>query len=95
MKKTDIRIRPNGKIEPIAPANLLGDDTYSLEELQTHVLGFIQMLPTTQDIFHVIGNEEASIQNLPVNEVATALAGWTGIGPLYGTIIFVHRSRVV
>lgn len=62
-------IKPNGEHCRIMPAN---GQTFTLEELQEAVGGYIEMI-TVGEAYFVL-NEEGKLNKLPLNNVATAMA---------------------
>lgn len=62
-------IKANGEITEVSPAN--GKD-FKLEELQTIVDGYIEVIWMPEDKIMVI-NEEGKLLKLPVNEKATKI----------------------
>ena len=63
-------IKPDGSVEPYPPRG----KTYTLEELQKAVGGYIQIL-TMPDGKLMVFNEEGKLKGLPPNEAATRLMG--------------------
>lgn len=61
-------IKANGLIRDITPAG----DTFTLEELQEIVGGYIELAWLPHGMVLVV-NEEGKLKNLPVNVVATEL----------------------
>lgn len=59
--------KTNGEIVEVEPKN--GSD-FSLEELQSFVGGYIEVIPLIDNEFMVV-NEEGKLRNLPYNSTAT------------------------
>jgi hypothetical protein len=65
-------IEPSGKTTAVAPKN---GKSFSLEELQGFVHGYIEMLRVSRDgTQRLIVDEEGKLKNYPHNEVATLKA---------------------
>jgi hypothetical protein len=64
-------IKPDGTIQEVVPAN---GKTFTLDELQHHVGGYIEILrmPGTGKAMMIV-NEEGKLKSLPYNDVATKL----------------------
>lgn len=70
----------DGTQEPIAP----GDNrrTFKLEEMQKAVGGYIEVVSVYLDPNHLlIVDEEGLLKHLPLNHIATLLAGRAIVGP--------------
>mgnify|MGYP001576913111 CR=1 FL=1 len=64
-------IKPDGSVEPYPPKG----KTYTLEELQKAVGGYIEILHPPDRALLMVINEEGKLQGLPPNEAATRLMG--------------------
>ena len=63
--------------------------TFSLDELQEYVGGFIEILPIDADRM-AVANDEGRIRQMPMNPVASKAAGYLLVGP----ILVVSRGEI-
>ena len=80
----------DGREKFIEPKN--GTD-FSLEELQTIVGGYIEIVPLGDNRIMVV-NEEGHLQNLPTNLVASFITAQFGIFDIVGNVLVCHSSMV-
>jgi hypothetical protein len=73
----NVVMHPDGRITPIAPAN---GKTYTLEELQALVGGYIEIVPMDKGRYAVV-NEEGMFLGLDLNPGASLLLGTAIVGP--------------
>jgi hypothetical protein len=78
MHKTATRSKPKamlipvkGDPKPIEPAN---GETFTLEELQTYVGGYVEVMPLRSPAKILVVNEEGKLHGLPVNFKASKIA---------------------
>lgn len=64
-------IKPDGSVEPYPPKG----KTYTLEELQKAVGGYIEILHPPDPKLLMVVNEEGKLKGLPNNDEATRLMG--------------------
>ena len=64
-------IKPDGAVEPYPPQG----KTYTLEEMQKAVGGYIEILHPPDPRLLMVINEEGKLKGLPLNEAATRLMG--------------------
>jgi len=74
---TNVVMHPDGRITSIAPKD---GKTYSLEELQALVGGYIELVPMDKSRYAVV-NEEGMFLGFDVNPGASLLLGTTIVGP--------------
>jgi hypothetical protein len=80
MKLDNVRITPEGNIEPVAlPAN--ARKGHSLEAMQSLVGGLIQVLHLDGGRIMLL-DEEGLLKGLDLNPVASRLAGMGVVGPV-------------
>ena len=75
------KLLTNGDTELVSPAN---GSQFTLEELQEHVGGYIQLIHTPGGRLLVI-DEEGKLKNKPINERATGIL--RSCGPVTGDCI--------
>jgi hypothetical protein len=78
-------IKADGSIEQMNPSN--GID-FSLKELQEAVGGYIEMVYLPNGIMVV--NEEGLLKGLPLNQLASQLAGQ----PIVGNVLVCDREQI-
>ena len=78
-------IYANGEQTAVSPSN----GTFSLNELQTYVEGFIEIVPI-DDARMAIVNDEGLLKKMPMNPVASQVAGRLLVGP----VLIVSPSEV-
>lgn len=66
-------LHPDGRVEEYPPTG----ETYTLEEMQSAVGGYIEIVRLKHGILMVV-NEEGKLQQLPHNEIATGI--WQSAG---------------
>ena len=74
---TNVIMHTDGTITPITPKR---GKTYSLEELQSYVGGYIELLPLEKSRYAVV-NEEGMLHDLAINPGASLLLGQKIVGP--------------
>ena len=74
---THVIMHTDGTLTPITPKK---GTTYSLEELQALVGGYIEMLPLEKNRYAVV-NEEGMLHGLDLNPSASLLLGQKIVGP--------------
>ncbi len=62
-----------------------------LEHLQKAVGGYIEVVPSIQEGYSVVCNEEGKLQNLPINYKATMLH-WHHNDPLCGDVVIIRTK---
>jgi hypothetical protein len=84
-------IDPDGNVTEVSPAN---GSTFSLEELQAFVGGYIQIIGVSNDRLCVM-NEEGKLIGLPPNLPATAIVDslWAD-DYLAGTVLFCDSKEI-
>jgi hypothetical protein len=60
-------IKTDGSVQTIKPLN---NETFSLQELQGFVGGYIEIISLKDNTYMVL-NEEGKLEGLPINDVAT------------------------
>jgi len=80
-------IKADGTEKEVTPKS---GNTFSLDELQTFVDGYIEMCTSTDNRWMVV-NEEGKLKGLPVNEKATQLYGRD---TLVGDILVCDKSQL-
>lgn len=66
-----------------------------LPELQAAVGGFVEFAPVFGSPYQeVMLNEEGKLKSLPVNQVATQMAGWMGRDYICGTAVFFKTKEL-
>ncbi len=86
---SDFVVEPSELIRTVEPSN---GSSYSLEELQVFVGGYVQQIPSALESngVQVWANEDGTLIGLAGNPVASALAGVH----LVGTVLFARSGRV-
>lgn len=88
-----ILIKPNGKEQKVSPAH---GKTFTLEELQEYVGGYIEALYLRNDKIMFV-DEDGKLKNYPINQKATDIAqGQTWIAPwdmIVGTVIITDKNE--
>lgn len=64
-----------------------------LEHLQKAVGGYIEVVPSTQDGYSIVCNEEGKLNNLPINYKATMLH-WHHNDPLCGDVVIIRTNEL-
>ena len=67
----------DGKSEDVSPAN---NRSFSLEELQKLVGGYIELIRLPLDKSTMVVNEEGLLHDLPFNSLASSIAGRHVVG---------------
>tara|TARA_B100001173_G_C15984003_1_gene545882 strand:- start:453 stop:722 length:270 start_codon:yes stop_codon:yes gene_type:complete len=83
-------INTYGDVKSVKPKN---NNTFSLKELQGYVNGYIQILKTRDDRFMIV-NEEAKINNLPYNEIATSLYVYGTHDVVVGDVLVTDKELI-
>jgi len=83
----------DGKIRKVTPAN---GKTFGLQELQSFVGGYIQVVPTVgQSGAMMVINERGKLEELPVNVIASSV--WSEVvgeaDYIVGPALLCHRSQ--
>jgi hypothetical protein len=79
-------IKTDGTEHEYLPSN---GEKFSLEELQSAVGGYIEVAPFNQQGKVLLVNEEGLLMQLPVNPLATTLAGY----PIVGDALLLDESE--
>ena len=89
MSGSDFVVEPSGLIRTVEPSN---GSSYSMEELQVFVGGYVQQIPSAlaSNGVEVWANEDGTLIGLAPNPVASAVAGVE----LVGTVLFTAAGRV-
>ena len=74
---TNVIMHTDGTVTPVTPKK---GKTYDLEELQSYVGGYIELLPLEKNRYAVV-NEEGMLHGLDLNPGASLLLGQKIVGP--------------
>lgn len=83
-----LHLKPSGETAHVSPKN---GKTFSLEELQGFVSGYIEMVAVSSDRVLII-NEEGRLKNLPYNDAASRLVHRQH--EIVGDVLFCRLSEV-
>lgn len=91
--KKDVIIRVDGTREWVTPAN---GKFYSLQELQSFVCGYVELIHLENDAGHVlVVNEEGKLWNEPINKDATIIAQVNGVDDqIVGEAFYCSKERI-
>ena len=64
-----------------------------LAHLQKAVGGYIEVVPSKQNGYSIVLNEEGKLQNLPINYKATMLH-WHTSDPLCGDVVIIRTDQL-
>lgn len=67
--------------------------TQQLSHLQKAVGGMIEVVPSKQDGYSIICNEEGKLKDLPINYKATILH-WHASDPLCGDVVIIRTNEL-
>jgi len=83
-------VNSNGDVKSVKPKN---NKTFSLKELQAYVNGYIQILKTRDDRVMIV-NEEAKLNRLPYNEIATSLYIYGTHDVVVGDVLVTDKELI-
>jgi len=84
-------IKSNGEEINVLPKN---KTDFTLEELQKYVGGLIEIVRTKDNKTMVI-NEEGKINNLPINQKATAIYPYNGYDFIVGDVLICQEDEIL
>lgn len=86
-------LAPNGEKTEVSPEN---GEYFSLEELQSFVEGWIEMIPCNDTDYLCVLNEEGKLEDLDYNEKATELVqlrlGFDDY--IVGKVLIAHKNYI-
>lgn len=86
-----VLIRVNGQLEPVTPKN---GSTWSLEELQGFVGGYIEIVNSRMTGRFLVIDEEGKLKGKPVNIAATMLYPNGDLDPLVGDVLHCKSDEI-